>query len=669
MLQAVCFSRRRITTVTLLSSCFLLFTVPSFAAGSDNFSEADELLLFQDMELVVSASRQKQPKNLLSVPVSVLTAEDLHYGGHTSIPEALRYAPGVDVIRMDRNRHAVGIRGLEGMFSDRMMTLVDGMPADSPAFGGPEFSSLPVMMEDVERIEIVRGSGGAAWGANALSGVINIITKDPDSVPGLFVTSTVSGFGDSSSQVRYAESSGKWSWLLSAAHNDMKSSADVLDLTEDEGGDDFQRRSLARGELIYQTESELKITFGAGLTATDEGAFETAGIAAIEDNELNTANGYIKAAKTFSSDTEGYLRWAGRYQDMDRPSYGSAEYRVQENDFEAQMNMTGFSNHAIAFGGNLRSTAIASRPVAVDVFTLAEENVYEHWFGIFGSDRYQYSQHLLFEAQLRADYFSAGDTDWSGRLSTLFSIDSAMDHVVRFSGAKSYRQPVGFIRNALFYTDPGISPISIQFSVDPEMESEQAWSLESCYHWKVQENIGLKAELYYMWYKELIGARTEYGLTEAGFPESYLFVDNTGDAEGYGLELELDYESGPLLVSAWYAYNDFETEHEHQSIRSFLPAKNKFGINLRWTIDKHWTMNGQYAYSDVVDEDISDYSIESTSHLDLTLSRSFLDKNGEIMFGVMDLLNTDYDPVVGLDQTSGHSTPGRTFFCRVQYTF
>jgi len=154
---------------------------------SDDFGEADELLLFQDMTLVVSASRQKQPENLLSVPVSVLTADDLHYGGHSTIQEALRYAPGVDVIRMDRNRYGVGIHGLEGMFSDRMMTLVDGMPADSPAFGGPEFSSLPVMMEDIEPDRDCSRFRWRCMGANALSGVINIITKRPrKTVPGLF---------------------------------------------------------------------------------------------------------------------------------------------------------------------------------------------------------------------------------------------------------------------------------------------------------------------------------------------------------------------------------------------------------------------------------------------------------------------------------------------------
>ncbi|MBU1137525.1 MAG: TonB-dependent receptor, partial [Proteobacteria bacterium] len=462
----------------------------------------------------------------------------------------------------------------------------------------------------------------------------------------------------------------KWSWLLSTGYNDNHSSADVLDLDESLGGNDYQRQKLARGELAYRSDSEVEITMGAGATQTDDGAFETAGIFLEEKNELNTANGYIRAHKTFSPDTEAYFRWAGRYQDMDRPSYGSARYQVREHDFEGQVNMTDLGQHSLAFGGNFRCTSLSSRPLESDVFTLAGENVYEHWFGLFGSDRYQYSDQLLFELQLRGDYFSEGDTDWSGRLSTLYGLDSAMNHVFRISAAKAYRQPIGFIRDAVFYNDPLSSGgLDFQFTVDPEMESEQAWSLEGGYHWTIQDHFILKSELYYMWYQDLIGARSEYGLSKAGFPEYIVFIDNTGDADGYGCELELEYDSGPFVGSIWYAYNDFETEYENQSIRSFLPAQNKVGLTLRWRIDQEWTANGQYAYSDLVREDVSEHSVDSSHHLDLTLARSFFEKKGEIMFGIMDLLNKEYEPLVGLDQTRSNPVPGRTIFCRLQYRF
>lgn len=668
-LKAVCSLKKKYKTAVFCSLCILFGGGFASAAVSDDYGEADELLLFQDMTLVVSASRQEQPENLVSVPVSVITADDLHYGGYTSIPEALRYTPGVDVVRLDRNRYAVGIRGMQGSFSDRMMTLVDGMPADSPAFGGPMFSTLPITMEDIERIEVVRGPGGAAWGANALSGVINIITKDPETVPGLLLSTRVTEFGGSSSQARFADASGNWSWLLSAGYEETKSSAESLGLTVEEGGTDFQHRSLARGKLVYKTESELEITFGAGMTGTDRGAFDVAGVSVSKDNEFNTANGYIKAAKVFSADTKGYVRWAGRYHDMNRSSYGSSKYRVLENDIEAQLNIKGLYKHSLAVGGNFRNSSIESSPVAPDTFTLAEENVDENWVGIFASDRYQFSKQLLFEGQFRGDYFSEGDVDWSGRASTIYGLDSLMRHVLRLSVAKSYRQPVGFVRDATYFSDPATSPVRLQFSVDKGMVTEQAYSLESGYKWSIREDLRFKSDFYYMWYENLIGIDSQFSFSAAGTPGYDLMVTNTGNAEGYGAELELEYRTGSLLWNIWYAYNGFETEMYRQSIRAFLPARNKVGVNVRWFLDANWTVNGQYAYTDEVEEDVSGNFVAPVHNLDLSISRAFMSKKGELMLGVSDLLDKEYGPVPDLDQGIDHRIVGRTFFLRAQYTF
>ena len=653
------------------SSLFFLFaaTATAIAQASPSFNEADELLLFQDMDLVVSASRLKHAEELSAVPVTVLTADDLHYGGHTSIEEALRFVPGVDIVRMDRNRYGIGIRGLEGLFSDRMMTLVDGMPADSPGFGGPEFSSLPLMMEDIERIEIVRGSGGAAWGSNALTGVINIITKDPGKEQGMFVTSTVTEFGDNSSQVRFADTAGKWRYSLSAGYDESKSSTEVFDLDDDEGLADFQRRILARTALVYEIDSSLDVSFGAGLTSTESGAFETSGLVTPEDNELDTANGYVRVGKKFGVESEGYLRWAGRYQDNDRPSYGGAKYTIEEHDFEGQLTLDSFTDHELAVGGNFRTTHIDSRPVEPGVLTLADENLSEQWLGIFASDRYQYSRQLGIEVQARTDWYSEGDVDWSGRISTLYGLDAAMEHILRFSGAKSYRQPVGFVRDAFYFSGPDANGYEQYFAVDPDIDSEQAWSLEAGYFWHIQKQVTLKTDLYYMWYENLIGALSEIETTDSGSPRVVSEVTNTGNAEGFGCEIELDYESGPLLWAVWYAFNDFETEHEYQSVRAFLPAQNKVGFTIRWTVDENWVANGQYAYSSNMREDISDKQVSSSNHMDLTLSRKILSQNGEVMVGVRDLFTSEYDPLVGLDQTTGAKIPGRTFFARVQYTF
>ena len=138
-------------------------SLPVELAAADTAEPGREMLLFEDMPTVVSAARQAQPVDWLSVPVSVVTGEDIHHSGLTRIPEILQFVPGMDVLRIDRNRYAVGIRGLHETVADRTLALIDGRPAISPVFGGAEWLRWPLLTEDIKRIEVVRGPGGAAF--------------------------------------------------------------------------------------------------------------------------------------------------------------------------------------------------------------------------------------------------------------------------------------------------------------------------------------------------------------------------------------------------------------------------------------------------------------------------------------------------------------------------
>ncbi|MCR9097062.1 MAG: TonB-dependent receptor plug domain-containing protein, partial [bacterium] len=126
---------------------------------------------------VTSVSKKAESKNDTAAAITVITAEDIRRGGFTSIPEALRVVPGVQVARIDASRWAISIRGFRQEFSNKLLVLVDGRPVYTPLFGGAVWSEQNLAMQDVERIEVIRGPGGAIWGANAVNGVINIMTR------------------------------------------------------------------------------------------------------------------------------------------------------------------------------------------------------------------------------------------------------------------------------------------------------------------------------------------------------------------------------------------------------------------------------------------------------------------------------------------------------------
>lgn len=121
----------------------------------------------------------KEPEKLLQTPAAiyVLTQDDIRRAGATSIPEALRLVPGVEIARIDSDSWSVGIRGFGGAFSRSVLVLIDGRSVYTPLFEGVYWDVQNVMLQDVDRIEVIRGPGGTIWGSNAVNGVINIITK------------------------------------------------------------------------------------------------------------------------------------------------------------------------------------------------------------------------------------------------------------------------------------------------------------------------------------------------------------------------------------------------------------------------------------------------------------------------------------------------------------
>ncbi len=152
------------------------------------YSNQDELLnlSIEDLLNVEVISTAKKAKSLNDSPAAifVISQDDIKRIGATSIPEALRIAPGLDVSQVDANKWAVSARGFNGRFANKILVLIDGRNTYTRTFAGTYWENQDVMLEDVERIEVIRGPGATLWGANAVNGVINIITKHTSKTQG-----------------------------------------------------------------------------------------------------------------------------------------------------------------------------------------------------------------------------------------------------------------------------------------------------------------------------------------------------------------------------------------------------------------------------------------------------------------------------------------------------
>src|SRR5262249_9827945 len=162
-------------------------------------------LSLEELASLEVTTASKEPEQISRTPAAiyVITQDEIRRSGATTIADALRLAPGVEVGRVSSTTWAIGIRGLQGNFSKSVLVLIDGRSVYTPLFAGVYWDVQDVILEDIERIEVIRGPGGTIWGANAVNGVINIVTKSAAETRGTFASVAGGTLDHVISQVRY----------------------------------------------------------------------------------------------------------------------------------------------------------------------------------------------------------------------------------------------------------------------------------------------------------------------------------------------------------------------------------------------------------------------------------------------------------------------------------
>ena len=175
-------------TATLVAALVQLQPPANILAQAET-STTDNLYLEMDLSQLMQVtitSVGKKPQSLANTPapVYVISQEDIRRSGATSIPEVLAMAPGIQVSQISGSKWSISSRGFSGFMSNKLLVLVDGRSVYSPAYSGVFWDAQNAMLEDIDRIEVIRGPGGTIWGANAVNGVINIITKKAQDTQG-----------------------------------------------------------------------------------------------------------------------------------------------------------------------------------------------------------------------------------------------------------------------------------------------------------------------------------------------------------------------------------------------------------------------------------------------------------------------------------------------------
>ena len=293
---------------------------------------------------VSSVSRKEQRLSQAAAAVFVITQDDIRRAGVTSIPEALRLAPGVDVARIDSSKWAITARGFNGRFANKLLLLIDGRSVYNGLYSGVYWDQNDVFIEDVERIEVVRGPGATMWGANAVNGVINVITKHTRATEGALVSAGAGTEALATSAVRYGGHAGeRMHYRLFAKSNWMN---DSLTASGRNAGDRW-RTTRAGARVDWEATERDEFTFhGDGYQSDASQTFATnfplIQFGRLVHDRYNDDGGYGLVRWTHHNhDGSGFALQGYAAQEDRNEGGGWGHFRTVDLDFQHRFRFAG----------------------------------------------------------------------------------------------------------------------------------------------------------------------------------------------------------------------------------------------------------------------------------------------------------------------------------------
>ena len=342
-----------------LATCIVLCMVPLQSQAEDESTPLSCLkqLDINDLQNLEVSSVSKTPQKYFKAgaAIYVLTSEDIQRSGVTTIPDALRMVPGLQVTKLDANKWAVSSRGFSGRFSNKLQVLMDGRSVYTPAFSGTLWETQDTFLADIDRIEVIRGPGVSLWGANAVNGVINIITKKAQDTQGVEITSLV-GTEEQGLQGRYGGKVGEdtaYRFYVKARNNDSGGKIDIDSedaWDEQRGGFRMDWEPLSKNAATLQGDIYTG-SFGENITLLNQTPPD---FSSIEDETINKNGGNLLFRYKHTSSETSNTVFQTYYDRMVHDEY-ICQYKSDIIDLDVQHRFALGSWNDILFGAEFRS--------------------------------------------------------------------------------------------------------------------------------------------------------------------------------------------------------------------------------------------------------------------------------------------------------------------------
>ena len=521
---------------------------------------------------ITSASKTEQKLSRTASAVFVVTAEDIRQSNVTNIPDLLRMVPGIDVAQINAHTWAISTRGLNSHFSNELLVMLDGRSVYTPTFGGVFWDVLDVPLEDIERIEVIRGPGASVWATNAVNGVINIITKKASDTPGAMVVAgggtADQGFGT----LQYGGNIGKdtsFRVFTKYLNQDHFPSLDGQD-----GGDGWDlARAGFRTDTVFSSKDTL--TLEGDLYRGREGN-PGSGISSIVSPAIPDVNMQVNLGGGFLQTV-----WDHTYSSSSGTSLQLSYDEYERNDVLGETRATfdvAFQHHFawgdrqnLVWGVEYRYSA--SRTEGSLVISLDPPNLKTPLFSSFVQDEIALVPDRVFltvGTKLEHNYYTGWDLQPSVRVAWTPTSRQTLWAAVSDADRTPSAIDTSIVSNLGGFTGPN-GPVALRLVGNPNLGDEKTIAYEAGYRMSLGEHVSLDFAAYY-------NDQYDQETTEPGAP----FFESTPSPPHLVLP----------LINANLSYGE----------------SHGFEIATNWKVARRWTLSPGYAFEQI------HMHLEPTSH-------------------------------------------------------
>ncbi len=543
---------------------------------------------------VTSVSKTREAFWGSSAAVYVLTSEDIRRSGATTIPEALRLVPGVQVARIDANKWAVSIRGFNSRTSNKLLVLFDGRVVYDHLFSGVLWETRDVMLEDVERIEVVRGPGGTLWGLNAVNGVINVITKNArDTQGGLVVGGGGTeelGFGEA----RYGMQFGDDSFLRFYGMHHLRDEGSLPGMSPDD-----ESRFTKGGFRFDSFFSERDLfTLQGDIYDSTQGNVDSE-LAPDQENQ----GGNIMSRWTHTFSDQSTLTTFGYYdrRELDTNVLG------EDRDtflFDLQYEFSPIERHRVIAGIDFQVTT--DEEDNSPVLALFPDERTDHYVTAFVEDRVELvAEELFVTVGTKIGYNDYTGFEYQPTIRGSWILNE--DHSFWSAISRAVRIPSRLEDDVVIFLPGGAG----EFAGNRNMDSERLLAYEIGYRMRPAEDVFVDIATFYNVYDGLL---TTEGVT----------IGNRAAGDTYGVETGITWNP----VKDWqlelaYAFFQLELDLDTESLESperidaveSTDPHNQVSLQSRYNLGPHWQFDGAIRYVD----NLAGLNVESYIVADLRL--------------------------------------------------